>query len=189
MGGMTSRERVLAAVAHKEPDRVPINFGGESCAGIVESEPDGRVYTRLCQTVGIWDRPVPATSEFLNIVTNIDRRVLDALHSDMVSFGCSIPQAKVEADGTKTWEKYFGIRIKRMGYYDEFIDFPMRNITDARELKSYPYWPDVKDPLFTEGVRDAVRKLRESTDRAITGSSFFSGLPFNFYAFLTVTNV
>ncbi len=185
MSEMTSRERVLTAVEHKEADRVPINFGGENCAGIVECEPEGRIYTRLCQALDIWDRPAPATSEFLNIVGNIDTRVLDALHSDMVTFGCRIPQAKVEPDGTKTWEKFIGIRIKRLGYYDEFFDFPMRDMTDPVDLKSYPYWPDVKDPFYTEGQKEAAKKLRESTDRAITGGSFFSALPFNFYPFLT----
>ena len=185
MGKMSPRERVLAAVAHKEPDRVPINFGGEICTCIVESEPDGRIYTRLCQALDIWDRPPPTTSEFLNIVVNIDVRVQDALHSDMTSFFCQIPPARVEEDGTKTWDKFLGIRIKRMGYYDEFFDFPMRNMTEPREIKDYPYWPDTKDPYYTDGVRDAAKKLRESTDRTITGASTFSALPFNFYPFLT----
>jgi uroporphyrinogen decarboxylase len=185
MGKMSPRERVLAAVAHKEPDRVPINFGGEICTCIVESEPDGRIYTRLCQALDIWDRPTPTTSEFLNIVVNIDVRVQDALHSDMTTFYCRIPPARVEEDGTKTWDKFLGIRIKRMGYYDEFFDFPMRNMTEPREIKDYPYWPDTKDPYYTDGVRDAAKKLRESTDRTITGASTFSALPFNFYPFLT----
>ncbi len=185
MGKMSPRERVLTAVAHKEPDRVPINFGGEICTGIVESEPDGRIYTRLCQALGMWDRPTPTTSEFLNIVVNLDVRVLDALHSDMATLYCRIPQARVEEDGTKTWEKFLGIRIKRMGYYDEFFDFPLRNVTEPRNLKDYPFWPDTKDPFYTDGVRDAAKKLRESTDRTITGASTFSALPFNFYPFLT----
>jgi uroporphyrinogen decarboxylase len=185
MGKMSPRERVLTAVAHKEPDRVPINFGGEMCTNIVESEPDGRIYTRLCQALDIWDRPTPTTSEFLNIVVNIDVRVQDALHSDMTTFYCRIPSARVEEDGTKTWDKFLGIRIKRMGYYDEFFDFPMRNMTEPREIEDYPYWPDTKDPSYTDGVRDAAKKFRESTDRSITGASTFSALPFNFYPFLT----
>ncbi len=31
---MSSRERVLAAINHQEPDRVPIDLGGESNTGI-----------------------------------------------------------------------------------------------------------------------------------------------------------
>ena len=31
---MTSKERVLAAFAHKEPDKVPVDFGGMSCSMI-----------------------------------------------------------------------------------------------------------------------------------------------------------
>ncbi len=31
---MTSRERVLAALNHKEPDKVPIDLGGTICSTI-----------------------------------------------------------------------------------------------------------------------------------------------------------
>ncbi|MHB1275289.1 MAG: hypothetical protein ACYC0D_05265, partial [Candidatus Humimicrobiaceae bacterium] len=31
---MKSRERILAAVKHQEPDRVPIDFGGTICTTI-----------------------------------------------------------------------------------------------------------------------------------------------------------
>ena len=31
---MTSRERVLAAIAHKEPDRVPVDMGATPSSGI-----------------------------------------------------------------------------------------------------------------------------------------------------------
>ena len=34
MGIMTSRERVLAAIDHKEPDRVPVDLGGTTVSGI-----------------------------------------------------------------------------------------------------------------------------------------------------------
>ena len=65
MSAMTPRERVLRTIAHKEPDRVPINFGGEYDSGIVECRPNGRIYTRLCQHLGFYDRPEPVIAECL----------------------------------------------------------------------------------------------------------------------------
>ena len=185
MSEMTSRERVLMAVEHKEPDRVPINFGGGICTSIVESIPDGRIYTKLCESLGYHDRPDPVTTDFLNIVLNVDRRVMEKLGSDMIPVFPGTPAIKKEADGTKTWDKFLGIRIKRMGYYDEFFDFPMRNMTKVDELKGYPFWPDPKDPVITAGKREEIKRLREETDLAIIGSTVFSVFPFNFYSFMT----
>lgn len=46
---MTSRERVLAAINHKEPDRVPIDLGATPSSGI-----SAIAHARLIQTLG-WD--------------------------------------------------------------------------------------------------------------------------------------
>jgi uroporphyrinogen decarboxylase len=55
---MTSRERVLAAIAHKEPDRVPLDHGSMRSTGIMAI-----AYNRLKAHLGIgtlprcWKRP------------------------------------------------------------------------------------------------------------------------------------
>ena len=46
---MTSRERVLAAINHKEPDRVPIDLGATPSSGI-----SAIAHARLIETLG-WD--------------------------------------------------------------------------------------------------------------------------------------
>ena len=38
MGAMTSRERALAALSHKEPDRIPIDLGSHG-ASLIRREP------------------------------------------------------------------------------------------------------------------------------------------------------
>jgi len=185
MSKMTSRERVLRAIEHKEPDRVPINFGGEYDSSIVESRPNGRIYTRLCQYLGFYDRPEPVTSDVLNIVTNIDERVQKKFGADMRVIGPNIKPAIINKDGTKTWKDFCGTRIKRVGYYDEYFDFPMRDMVSIKDIKNYPFWPDPKDPLITKGKREEAKRLHEETDYAVTACSFFSGMPFNLYSFLT----
>ena len=158
MSGMTSRERVLRAIAHKEPDRVPINFGGEHDSGIVECRPNGRIYTRLCQHLGFYDRPEPVIADCLNIVVNIDERVQKKFGADIRVIGPNLKPATVHEDGTKTWESFCGVRIRRLGYYDEFFDFPMRNMTSVKDIKNYPFWPDPKNPLITKGKREDAKK-------------------------------
>lgn len=181
---MTSRQRVLTAVAHREPDRVPVNFGGESCTSIVESIPEGRIYTRLCQKLGLFDISPVLLNEYLNIVLNVDERVMDRFGSDFRMVFPGLPQATVEADGTKTWDRFCGIRIKRVGLYDEFFDFPLREKTSIADIRKYPFWPDTADPLITDGKREQARNLHEKTDFAVVGVPLFSALPFNFYSFM-----
>jgi len=185
MKAMTGRERVLMAINHKEADRVPINFGGEHDSGITESIPFGRVYTRLCQHLGFYDRPEPIVSDCLNIVSNIDDRVRKRFHADMKPVGSGMKPAKIEADGSKTWEAFGGVRIRRNGFFDEFFDFPMRNMTKVEDLKNWPYWPDPKDPTITQGKREEARKYHEETDFAILASTWYAVMPFNAYSFLT----
>ena len=44
---ITSRERVLVTISHKEPDRIPISFGGTTGTGILEYPPDYKNCTAL----------------------------------------------------------------------------------------------------------------------------------------------
>ena len=45
---MTPRERVLAAVAHREPDRIPVDLGSTGSSGI-----SGIAYARVRELLGI----------------------------------------------------------------------------------------------------------------------------------------
>ena len=47
---MTSRERVLAAINHQEPDRVPVDFGATPSSGI-----SAVAYSNLIQYLGLSD--------------------------------------------------------------------------------------------------------------------------------------
>ena len=53
---MNSRERVYTAANHKEPDRVPICFGGAAGNFITECPPDGNVFSQLCTLCLIQNR-------------------------------------------------------------------------------------------------------------------------------------
>ena len=45
---MTSRERVIATLRHKEPDRIPLDLGGTESSGIT-----GIAYNRLKKYLGV----------------------------------------------------------------------------------------------------------------------------------------
>ena len=50
---MNSRERVLSALSHQQPDRVPIDFGGHRSSGIA-----AMAYRKLRQALGLEERPI-----------------------------------------------------------------------------------------------------------------------------------
>jgi uroporphyrinogen decarboxylase len=78
---MTSRERVLAAIAHKEPDRVPIDQGSMRSTGIMAI-----AYNRLKTYLGISAGP----THLYDIVQQLaepDPWYLDRFHVDAVDFG------------------------------------------------------------------------------------------------------
>lgn len=183
----TSRERVLVAINHKEPDRVPISFGGTLSTGILECPPDGKNYTRLCEYLGIQDHEDPKISVVGNYVSNIDERIKQRFGSDLrlITSGFN-KKPKIEPDGTKTATGIFcGLRIKKMGYYDDIFEFPLRNATSKKDIEQYPYWPSSDDfKLLAKGKREEAKNLRENTDYAIVADDLFA-FPFLMYPLLT----
>lgn len=179
MRGLSPRERVLRALDHREPDRIPISFAGTFCSGIVQLGDRG--YTDLCTYLGIQDYAKPELSELFNVVTNVDERLMERFGSDFRAITPAIPPAKIEPDGTKTWEVMCGMRIKNIGTYDEPYDFPLSNYESVKDVEGYP-WPDPDDFDIANGKREEARKLHENTDYAVVGESFFSSMPFNVYA-------
>lgn len=184
MAKMTRRERVYAAINHKEPDRVPISFNGTYCSGITESLPNGPALSRLYEFLGIKDAEQPKIGAAFNIVTNVDMRLIDRLHSDMVVVSENAPSETVtiEPDGvTKKISCLCGMRIRRVGPFDEPVDYPMRYMQSEKDVDEYP-WPDPVDIM--RGVVEKARFLHEETDYFVTGDTFATFFPFNGYPYL-----
>lgn len=179
---MTRRERVYAAANRTEPDRVPISFAGTWESGITECSPDGKTCSRLYEYLGLKDTEPIQISDAFNIVANHDQRLIDRLHSDMIVVGANTPPARVEPDGTKTWEILCGMRIKRTGYYDDPFEWPMRYMTTEEDVDKYP-WPDTNVDVM-EGVIERAKYLHQETDYFVVGDSLSNVLPFSGYAFL-----
>ena len=75
---MTSRERVLAAIEHREPDRVPIDLGGTIMSGIMaQAIPD------LRKLLGLADRP-PEVYEPFQMLGRLDDDLMEALGIDVL---------------------------------------------------------------------------------------------------------
>ncbi|HZT34161.1 MAG TPA: uroporphyrinogen decarboxylase family protein [Bryobacteraceae bacterium] len=78
---MTSRERVLAAIAHREADRVPIDHGSMRSTGIMAI-----AYNRLKRHLGVTQGPT-VLYDLIQQLAQPDQWYLDRFHVDAVDLG------------------------------------------------------------------------------------------------------
>lgn len=75
---MTSRERVRAAIHHREPDRVPIDIGGTKTTGIHVDE-----YIKIGKYLGI-DAELPRCYEQFQMLARVEEPIRRWLHGDVI---------------------------------------------------------------------------------------------------------
>jgi uroporphyrinogen decarboxylase len=78
---MTPRERVLAALNHQEPDRIPIDLSGHRSSGIA-----AMAYTRLRDFLGLPKRPIRVYDPVQQLAI-VDEDVLQRFQVDTVELG------------------------------------------------------------------------------------------------------
>ncbi len=78
---MTSRERVLAALNHHEPDRVPIDLSGHRSSGIA-----AMAYARLRQHLGLPLKPIRVYDPVQQLAI-VDEDLLQRFHVDTIELG------------------------------------------------------------------------------------------------------
>ena len=183
---MTSRERVYAATNHREPDRVPICFGGTGASGIEECPPHYRAATNLYEYLQLKDAEPVKISPVGNIVGNIDEQCMVRLHSDMHAISDNPPGAEIIDDERKVWPFLYGMRIKKCGIYDmiDMTNPPMAHMTTEKDIEVYPYWPDITTDTMA-GIVEKARRMHEETDYFICGMQSFGYFPLNGYGFIS----
>ena len=78
---MTPRQRVLAAMNHRQPDRTPIDFGGHRSSGIAAI-----AYRKLREALGLPPRPLRVYDPIQQLAV-IDGDVLDRFNVDVIEMG------------------------------------------------------------------------------------------------------
>lgn len=76
---MRGRERILATLSHREPDRVAVDFGGTDC-----SSAHLRAYHGLRRLVGIEPRPIRLVTPSQHVVAP-DPEIQDLFGADAVA--------------------------------------------------------------------------------------------------------
>ncbi len=163
---MNSRERVLATLNHKTPDRLPVDLMGT--AGCL-TDP---AYFALRDYLGL-----PGEGRIFRkgeITSYYDERVLERLGVDFRRVWLRPPrnwQPTQFEDGGVTDE--WGVIRRRVGNYQTF-SAPLAEAT-LDDLDRYP-WPDPFDPGRVEGLTEEAKRLRETTDYALAARAPCMGL-------------
>lgn len=172
---MTSRERVRAVLAGRQPDRVPMDLWGS--ASRIHEQP----YRRMVQDLGLLGygpllRPGTTTPY-------VDYRISDALHCDFRHLHIGAPS------NFRSWQDErgnlydeWGIGRRLIKGYRSVSVHPLQEMT-MEALRRHP-WPDPADPGRVAGLREQARTWFDTTPYALTATSAVSGLFFEMGQYL-----
>jgi uroporphyrinogen decarboxylase len=161
MATMTSRERVMAAVSHRQPDRVPLDLGGtRNSTMVVEA------YEKLQRHFGVGDPP--RMCERMMRVVEVGEPILRALQIDTRAvFPGTATKGRAAELGPRRYRDMWGVeRVQPEGslYYDLAVS-PLAGEISTSEILGYA-WPDPEDPGHVAGLKERVRWIREHTECA-----------------------
>jgi uroporphyrinogen decarboxylase len=158
----TPRERVLAAINHEEPDRVPIDLAGTGSSSIVID-----AYDRLKAYLGL-DHETVVMSK-LNHLALPDETVLQR-------FG--VDTRPIIAPGRRggagrwldelTFIDHFGVTFKGTTGSDDkhflYKDGPLHGGKLTKDRIDAIDWPDPDDPAIVTGIKEQVARYKASGD-------------------------
>ncbi len=206
----TSRQRVIDAINHVQPDKVPVDFSGHRSSGI-----NPETYRKLRQLLGLPERPIKVY-DMVQQLAVLDEDVLERFGVDTIELGrgfclrdedwkpwtltdgstCLIPTyIDVRKEGDKWWlyntdSRPVGVQKPGMNFFDQtywpYLDGIPDDLSHLSEDLGSVMW-SIPSPPNRQDVDDAAfvegaKALRAATDRAIIG--LFGGNMFEIPQFL-----
>ena len=146
---LTSRERVLMAVNHQEPDRVPLALWG-SWYGLTD-----KLYFNVLETLG-WDPVPPFRPDLFHSVNYYDDRLLEYLQVDVrhVDPGAVAAYSRASTDGMDA----FGIKWDTSGLYRTANYHPLEKAS-VEEIYEHPL-PGPDDLMQADKILDRIKAIR-----------------------------
>ncbi len=198
----TSRQRVLSALDHVQPGRVPVDFCSHRASGIMAI-----AYRRLREFLGLPARP-PRVHDVVQHLAMVDDDVLERFGVDAIDLSrgfcedesgwkpwrlpdggdCLIPAwTNIRAEGDDWFlfsaaGRSLGIQKPHMLNFDQtywpMLDGVPEDLSNLPEILSEVLWtiPGPPDPATSlADIAGTAEALRESTDKAIVAPAPFGG--------------
>lgn len=168
---LTPRERVAAALAHREPDRVPIDLGGTLATSVTAG-----AYAPLRAHLGL--EPADPTSIFEQTqqLPYLGEDVLSRFRVDTRAVAMPSDQAfkpPLRDDGAYwSWVDAWGATLrmpKHHGLYYDWVGHPLSEVTDE-SIDAYT-WPALETRAELATLRAEAERLRSTTDFALVGAA------------------
>ena len=172
---MNSRQRVLTALDHKEPDRVPYDLGGTAQTGV-----HVLIYPKLRAAMRLPEKSVKARQMFSQSA-ELHEDFLDAVGVDVrhvprrSTMGERYPSVG-EGDylvRTDQWGVSYRMPIEDGLYYDVWCS-PLDVENLGERLDSYQ-WPDPEDPWHYELLRERAQAARDK-GKVVVLQGFTAGI-------------
>jgi uroporphyrinogen decarboxylase len=172
------RERVLAALDHRETDRVPVDMGSTIVTTLTRL-----AYQPLLEHLGMSPDPTPS----------ISHRQMDTVYprEDLLArydIDCRAVYLKgpwefetKELPGDRFTDEY-GLLWEKASFYYDVVGRPFADLERPSDLATVQ-WPNPYDPGRLAGVREEARRLHEETDFLVVADIMCLG-PFEGACFL-----
>lgn len=162
---MTSRERVLSALNHIEPDRIPIDLSGHRSSGIA-----ALVYPQLRAHLGLPQRPV-RVYDMVQQLAIVDDDVLDLFEVDTIEMGRGF---LLDESDWKDWILPDGTPCQIPAYIpidksgDSWVVLSEQGQVLGIQKPGFLYFEQVYFPLMERGIQhDDFSDLEEILDQTI----------------------
>ncbi len=178
---MTSRERVVTALNHQEPDRVPFDLGSTVTTGI-----QPKAYRGILELLGEGDRQLLKLIDITQQLTTPHTDILDRLGVDTTCverYHLGRLDIETGMDEISADDNYYYLydawnigwhMPKEGGLYFDMYDHPLEG-ADLDDTKKFA-WPDSTKAQDFDRIGEIARHLYEQTDKAIVIGGYGAGI-------------
>jgi uroporphyrinogen decarboxylase len=158
MTSYTHRERVIAALNHREPDRMPVDLMGHATMLLDET------YERLRDFLGL--SPIPPVRSGTS-ANYYDERILAHFDVDFRRlFLKTHPEAPLIHHPDGSYTDAWGICSKRSGVHVNVVGSPLTGASTVAEVEAFA-WPNAQQLFTAQGLAAEARRQYEQTDYAL----------------------
>ena len=161
---MNHKERVLTALNHEEPDRVPVDLGGRQTTFMIDT------YDRFKVHLGLTDIPTKIMSHKWQ-TAYVDEQILNHFSIDcrhVRPLMKSEPELIKTEDTKLTFVDEWGVKRIVDAGYASIVEYPLQTAT-LEDLDDYE-WPNPSELFGCSGIRSQTQQLHKEGEYAIVGS-------------------
>jgi len=161
---MTHRQRLLAALARREPDRIPLDLGGTGCTTMTVG-----AHARLRAHLGLpAEPPAPLYSRRASTAI-VDRAIVERFQCDVLPLVPGAPATAERDISDSAFIDEFGVTWQRHSdtHYIN-VNGPFQKLDDPTPAEVGRFdWPDPTHPSRYTGLGENARALRGDAGHAV----------------------